>query len=100
MATDKTIPDKKKVVIEYGLSSQSVPMIWEAISTAPGLTSWFADDVRSDGKNFSFIWGTTGIDFHCISLSWRRSCTYSTFQDCGSYVRRDFSSPMQNPEII
>ena len=57
MATDKTIPDKKKVVIEDGLSSQSVPMIWEAISTAPGLTSWFADDVRSDGKKFSFIWG-------------------------------------------
>jgi hypothetical protein len=21
------------------------------------LTSWFADDVTSDGKNFSFIWG-------------------------------------------
>ena len=53
---DIFIPSEK-VVIEYGLSSQSVPMIWEAISTAPGLTSWFADDVRSDGKNFSFIWG-------------------------------------------
>jgi len=57
MAADKTIPDKMKVVIEYGLSSQSVPMIWEAISTAPGLTSWFADDVRTEGKIFSFTWG-------------------------------------------
>lgn len=57
MATEKIIPSKTKVVLEYGLSSQSVPMIWEAIATAPGLTSWFADDVRSDGKNFSFIWG-------------------------------------------
>ena len=57
MATDKTIPTKTKVVLEYGLSSQSVPMIWEAIATAPGLTSWFADDVQTDGKNFSFQWG-------------------------------------------
>lgn len=57
MATDKIIPTKNKVILEYGLSSQSIPMIWEAIATAPGLTSWFADDVRSDGKNYSFIWG-------------------------------------------
>lgn len=57
MATEKTISTKMKVVLEYVLSSQSVPMIWEAIATAPGLTSWFADDVQADGKNFSFIWG-------------------------------------------
>ena len=57
MATDKSIPTKTKVVLEYGLSSQSVPMIWEAIATAPGLTSWFADNVQADGKNFCFEWG-------------------------------------------
>jgi len=57
MATDKNIPTKNKVVLEYVLSSQSVSMIWDAIATAPGLTSWFADDVTADGKNFSFIWG-------------------------------------------
>lgn len=57
MATEKTIPTKIKVVLEYGLSSQSVPMIWEAIATAPGLTSWFADDVQATGKIFSFSWG-------------------------------------------
>lgn len=57
MATDKNIPTKNKVVLEYVLSSQSVSMIWDAIATAPGLTSWFADDVTADGKNFSFTWG-------------------------------------------
>ena len=57
MGTDKTIPTKTKVILEYGLSSQSIPMIWEAIATAPGLTSWFADNVESDGKTFSFTWG-------------------------------------------
>lgn len=57
MSTDKNIPAKTKVVLEYGLSSQSVPMIWDAIATAPGLTSWFADDVNANGKIFSFTWG-------------------------------------------
>ena len=57
MITEKTIPAKTKVVLEYVLSSQSVPMIWETIATAPGLTSWFADDVQADGKNFQFTWG-------------------------------------------
>ena len=57
MATDKNIPAKTKVVLEYVLSSQSVPMIWDAIATAPGLTSWFADDVTANGKNYSFVWG-------------------------------------------
>jgi len=57
MITEKTIPAKTKVVLEYVLSSQSVPMIWETIATAPGLTSWFADNVQADGKNFQFLWG-------------------------------------------
>ena len=57
MATDKNIPTKNKVVLEYVLSSQSVSMIWDAIATAPGLTSWFADDVNAHGKDFSFKWG-------------------------------------------
>ena len=57
MITEKTIPTKTKVVLEYVLSSQSVPMIWETIATAPGLTSWFADNVQADGKNFQFTWG-------------------------------------------
>lgn len=61
MATDKNIPGKVKVVFEYQLNSQSVPMIWDSISTAPGLGSWFADDVNTDGKNYSFRWGKSEI---------------------------------------
>ncbi|MBO7113441.1 MAG: hypothetical protein J6V75_05795 [Bacteroidaceae bacterium] len=57
MSTDKSIPSKAKVVLEYELSTQSIPMIWEAIATAPGLASWFADDVQLKGKNYQFQWG-------------------------------------------
>lgn len=57
MATENTYPDMTKVVLEYALSSQSVPMIWDAIATAPGLGAWFADSVKAEGKMFSFVWG-------------------------------------------
>lgn len=33
-----------------------VAMLWEYISTAPGLSRWFADEVRSHGKRFIFTW--------------------------------------------
>ena len=47
----------EKVVLEYPLNSTSVPMIWNAIATAPGLESWFADSVTMNGKTFVFSWG-------------------------------------------
>ncbi len=48
---------KKKIVFEYVLSATSVPMIWDAIATAPGLAAWFADTVSMSGKEFRFKWG-------------------------------------------
>lgn len=33
-----------------------VAMLWEYISTAPGLARWFADEVIQQGKRFTFIW--------------------------------------------
>lgn len=54
---DKMTTTKQKVVFEYQLSATSVPMIWDAIATAPGLTAWFADKVTMSGKQFEFIWG-------------------------------------------
>ncbi len=47
----------KKVELEYELNSTSLTMIWDAISTAPGLESWFADSVKISNKKYSFTWG-------------------------------------------
>ena len=57
MATDKQTHSKVKVTLEYELSSQSIPMIWESIATAPGLASWFADEASASGRLFTFKWG-------------------------------------------
>ncbi|MCQ2052004.1 MAG: START-like domain-containing protein [Bacteroidaceae bacterium] len=49
--------NSKKEVFEYELNSTSLVMIWDAISTAPGLESWFADSVTVKGKSYTFSWG-------------------------------------------
>ncbi len=57
MAAEKNRTETRKVLFEYELSSRSVQVVWEAISTAPGLSSWFADSVTSEGKKYAFQWG-------------------------------------------
>lgn len=57
MANEKTDAALEKVVLEYPLSSTSIPMIWDSIATAPGLAAWFADDVSCNGKTYTFVWG-------------------------------------------
>ena len=47
---------KEKIHIEYPLKG-SAAMIWSLISTAHGLSIWFADKVNIDGKTFQFYWG-------------------------------------------
>ena len=45
---------KEKFVVEYNLKSVSLPLLWTYIGTVNGLADWFADDVKSDGKIFTF----------------------------------------------
>lgn len=42
--------------LEYILNC-SPKVLFNRLSTASGLTEWFADDVRVKGKVFTFIWG-------------------------------------------
>jgi len=37
----------------------SPKVLFNRLSTASGLTEWFADDVRVKGNLFTFIWGDT-----------------------------------------
>lgn len=47
--------EKIKVQLEYIINC-SPKVLYNRLSTASGLTEWFADDVRVRGKNFTFIW--------------------------------------------
>lgn len=46
---------KVKFELEYTLNS-SPKVLFSRLSTAEGLSEWFADDVQVNGDIFSFIW--------------------------------------------
>jgi len=47
--------DKIKIQLEYVINC-SPRVLYNRLSTASGLTEWFADDVRVKGKLYTFIW--------------------------------------------
>jgi len=47
--------DKIKIQLEYEINC-SPKVLYNRLSTASGLSEWFADDVRVRGKQFTFIW--------------------------------------------
>jgi len=49
---------KTKLQLEYIINC-SPKVLFNRLSTAAGLTEWFADDVRVKGNMFTFVWGDT-----------------------------------------
>lgn len=47
--------EKVKIQLEYVINC-SPKVLYNRLSTASGLTEWFAEDVRVRGKKFTFIW--------------------------------------------
>ena len=46
---------KVKLQLEYAINC-SPKVLFNRLSTASGLTEWFADDVNVKGKLFTFVW--------------------------------------------
>lgn len=49
---------KKQIRLEYIINC-SPKVLFNRLSSAAGLTEWFADDVHVRGNFFTFIWGET-----------------------------------------
>ena len=47
--------NKEKYTLEYSFRT-SIKLLYSRISTADGLTEWFADDVNIKDDNYIFIW--------------------------------------------
>lgn len=50
--------EKSKIQLEY-LINCSPKVLYNRLSTASGLSEWFADDVRVKGNMFTFVWENT-----------------------------------------
>lgn len=47
--------DKEKLDLEYVMNC-SPKVLYNRLSTASGLSEWFADDVKVQGKKYTFVW--------------------------------------------
>jgi hypothetical protein len=50
---------KEKFHIEYVFDKVSKRSLWNHLTTPPGLSSWFADDVNVVGDRYEFFWDKT-----------------------------------------
>jgi uncharacterized protein YndB with AHSA1/START domain len=57
----------KEIKLEYFLKT-SPSVLFSRISTPSGLAEWFADNVKVDGKIFTFIWGSTEQQAEILSI--------------------------------
>jgi uncharacterized protein YndB with AHSA1/START domain len=52
--------EKSKIQLEYIINC-SPKVLFNRLSTASGLSEWFADDVRVKGNLFTFVWGDSDL---------------------------------------
>lgn len=52
--------EKSKIQLEYIINC-SPKVLYNRLSTASGLSEWFADDVRVKGNLFTFVWENTDM---------------------------------------
>ena len=58
---------RKRIDLEYIFSS-SVTILFSRLSTAPGLSEWFSDDVKHDGNIFTFVWDGVGEEAELVDM--------------------------------
>jgi uncharacterized protein YndB with AHSA1/START domain len=66
---------KEKFHIEYVFDKVSKRSLWNHLTTPPGLSSWFADNVYIEGDTYIFSWDKTQETAQVLSLkpeSWVR----------------------------
>ncbi len=52
---------KEKFLLEYSFGHVSASVLWNSISTASGLSCWFADKVTLEDDVLNFMWGKTEV---------------------------------------
>ena len=79
---------KEKFQLEYPLKG-SAAMIWRFIGTEHGLSAWFSNDTKINGKTFSFYWGKEEVRTATliaqrngvyVRLRWDDESTYTFFE--------------------
>ena len=67
---------KEKFHIEYVFDKVSRRSLWNHLTTPPGLSSWFADDVIIDDNHYVFVWNKTQQEAEILSMKPELSIRY------------------------
>ncbi|GET32196.1 hypothetical protein PbJCM13498_10590 [Prolixibacter bellariivorans] len=71
----------KKLQLEYNFKS-SPSVLFSRLSTASGLSEWFADNVTVRGKTYTFVWDSTEQEAEMIG-SRQNDMVRFRWTDCG-----------------
>ncbi|MDH6341448.1 uncharacterized protein YndB with AHSA1/START domain [Parabacteroides sp. PFB2-12] len=72
---------KEKFHIEYVFDKVSKRSLWNHVTTPPGLSSWFADDVMINGSTYTFIWDKDEEQAEVVSLKPEVSVRYRWIEE-------------------
>lgn len=60
---------REKINIEYVFDKGGQNSLWNYISTPAGLSEWFADNVDTNDKIYTFIWGKHPDEAELIAIN-------------------------------
>lgn len=72
---------KEKYHIEYVFDKVSRRSLWNHVTTPPGLSAWFADDVFINDSVYTFKWDKDTQDAELLSLKPEISVRYRWMDD-------------------
>ena len=89
----KQIKQMKEIRLEFFLNT-SPAVLFSRISTPSGLAEWFADNVKVEGKVFTFIWGETEKKAAILAMVTNESIRFrwtdlEPFYEFGFNIMRD-----------
>ena len=71
---------KKKFEMEYSFNT-SPGVLFSRLSTASGLSEWFAENVNVDGNTFTFFWDGTEQKAEMIQIKENKSIRFHWKED-------------------
>jgi len=76
---------KEQFQIEHILKNGSAHQLWKYISTAAGLSEWFADDVNEREGVLTFRWDNTTVQAERVAVNNNVSAKYHWCEDADNY---------------
>ena len=71
---------KNKFELEYSLNT-TPGVLFSRLSTASGLSEWFAENVNVNGNTFTFFWEDSGEEAEMIQLKENKSIRFHWIDD-------------------